>query len=126
MKLYIDKNDVIIDVGTTDDASLMEVTIDDEKIKGWSEAKLCCYAVYRDETKVTGLYPVVSTKLIKRIDKLGQKNQVQDNDINENSEAVCDIADLGQENADAITDMADYVNSLEERIEALEGGNENG
>ena len=125
MKLYIDKNDVIIDVGTTDDASLMEVTIDDENIKGWSEAKICCHAVYRNGNKVTGLYPVVSTKLIKRIDKLGQKNIMQDKGIDENSDAVCDIADLGQENADAITDLADYMNGLEERIEALERG-ENG
>ena len=126
MKLYIDSNNVIMDVRTTDDASLIEVEIKDEDIKGWSDAKLMCHAVYHDGGKVTGIYPVISTKLIKRIDKLGLKNQMQDSDINENSEAVCDIADLGQENADAITDMADYVNSLEERIEALEGGKENG
>lgn len=91
MKLYIDKNDVIIDVGATDDASLMEVTIDDENIKGWSEAKICCHAVYRDGTKVTGLYPVVSTKLIRRIDKLGKQAEAVKAQNTDTNSTVDDI-----------------------------------
>lgn len=41
---------------------------------------------------------------------------------NENNDGVLDIADLADENSTSITDLAEYVAELEERIAALEGG----
>ena len=43
------------------------------------------------------------------------------NGVSENSDAVIDVADLADENSGSITDLADYVASLEERIAELEG-----
>lgn len=40
---------------------------------------------------------------------------------NENSDGELDIANLADENNTAITDLAEYVASLEERIMELEG-----
>lgn len=43
--------------------------------------------------------------------------------ITENSEALFDVAEVVEENSEASYDLAEVLASLEERIEALEGGN---
>ena len=42
---------------------------------------------------------------------------------NENSDCVEDIADLADENSLCLEDLAELINDLEERVSALEGGN---
>lgn len=42
--------------------------------------------------------------------------------ITENSEALFDVAEVVEENSEASYDLAEVLASLEERIEALEGG----
>lgn len=43
---------------------------------------------------------------------------------NENSDGVLDLADLADENSLCIEDLAEMISDLEERVAALEGGNE--
>lgn len=41
--------------------------------------------------------------------------------IAENSGSILDVADLSDENSNSIVDLAETVNDLEDRVEALEG-----
>ena len=47
MKVYVDNEQKIRAVNSTDDTSLTELIINDETnpFKDWSEAKICCYKV---------------------------------------------------------------------------------
>lgn len=54
------------------------------------------------------------------IDKYTPDKDKIENITTENNDGLLDIAGLADENNTAITDLADYIAELEERIEALE------
>lgn len=56
------------------------------------------------------------------IDKFTPGKKVLENGIKENEDATFDLGEIVDENSNSVLDLADYVSSLEERIEALEGG----
>lgn len=67
----------------------------------------------------------VSEKINNVIARLSEGNefhhQQNANFISENSDGLIDVASLGDENNEAITDLANYIANLEARVEALEG-----
>lgn len=75
MKVYVDSESKIRDVGSTKDTSLTELTINDEgnPFKGWSKAKICCYMVTVVDGVVTMMTPYVDSKLLDTIDMMGHQ-----------------------------------------------------
>ena len=45
------------------------------------------------------------------------------NGISGNEEGLLDIADVASENSDCVVELAEMISNLEERTNALEGGN---
>jgi hypothetical protein len=74
MKVYVDLDNKIRDVGSTTDTSLTELTINDEDnpFKGWSKAKICCYMVTVADGVVTMMTPYRSSSTLDFIDEIGK------------------------------------------------------
>lgn len=60
---------------------------------------------------------------IRYTDKFGPCKEKIEGGIDENSDAILDVADLSDENSSSILDLSDIVEELLERVETLEGGN---
>lgn len=75
MKVYVDSESKIRDVGSTKDTSLKELYINDSDnpFKGWSTAKICCYKVTVVDGVVTMMTPYVNSKLLDTIDMMGHQ-----------------------------------------------------
>lgn len=74
MKIFINSNGEIKDVGHTNDLSLNMVEVSDSMFEGWSIAKICCYKVNVENGNVTMFTPYVDSRIIEHIDKLGKAN----------------------------------------------------
>ena len=74
MKVYVDNEQKIRAVNSTDDTSLTELIINDETnpFKDWSEAKICCYKVTVSEGYVTMMTPYVDTRVVEQLDNLAK------------------------------------------------------
>ena len=88
MKVYVDDNNCINAVHTTDDATLTELSINDDAnpFNGWSTAKICCYRVNVKDGMVTMMTPYVDSRSLDFIDMLGKENdqlkeRVVENDV---------------------------------------------
>lgn len=88
MKVYVDDNNCIKAVHTTNDATLTELSINDDAnpFNGWSTAKICCYRVNVKDGMVTMMTPYVDSRSLDFIDMLGKENdqlkeRVAENDI---------------------------------------------
>lgn len=77
MKVYVNAKNEIKDVGTTNNASLKEVEINDENnpFANWSIAKICCYKVNVENGIVRGYSPYVDIKIVEHIDRLALDTQ---------------------------------------------------
>lgn len=75
MKVFVDSENRIHDVGSTQDTSLTELVINDSTnpFKDWSIAKICCYKVNVSDGVVTMYTPYVPSSLIAHIDQLGKQ-----------------------------------------------------
>lgn len=75
MKVYVDSENKIRDVGSTSDTALIELTINDEDnpFEGWSKAKICCYKVNVENGIVTMMTPYVDTKNFEMVDNLDRQ-----------------------------------------------------
>jgi hypothetical protein len=73
MKIYVDEENRIKDVGTTTDETLREIEIDDEEtpFKGWSTAKICCYKIAVEDGRVIMLTPYHLSSELDYIDEIG-------------------------------------------------------
>ena len=122
MKVFVDSENRIHDVGSTKDESLTELTINDEAnpFEGWSIAKICCYKVWVSAGNIMGFTPYVPSSLIEHIDQLGQENTIQDGSIMENATGIYDVAEVADENTVSIEEMAEMIDNAITRIEALE------
>jgi hypothetical protein len=77
MIIYVNKNNEIKDVGTSNNEKLTPIELDDNvynPFSGWSTAKICCYAIQLEDSKMKGFYPYVDNKIIEHIDRLGREN----------------------------------------------------
>ena len=83
MKVYVDNEQKIRAVNSTDDTSLTELIINDEinPFKDWSVAKICCYKVTVSEGMVTMMTPYIDSRLIESIDRLGKLAEKNTADI---------------------------------------------
>ena len=83
MKVYVDNEQKIRAVNSTDDTSLTELIINDETnpFKDWSEAKICCYKVTVSDGYVTMMTPYIDSRLIESIDRLGRTGEKNSADI---------------------------------------------
>ena len=74
MKVYVDSESKIRDVGSTKDTSLKELYINDSDnpFKGWSTAKICCYKVNVENGIVTMMTPYRDSRTLDFIDEVGK------------------------------------------------------
>ena len=72
MKLFINSNNEIHDVGSSNDTSLrvVEPINAEEHYEGRSIAKICCYAIDLKGDEIIGFHPYVPSSLISHIDQL--------------------------------------------------------
>lgn len=75
MILYINNENEIKDVNTTNDYTLIPIEIDDERnpFANWSFAKICCYALNIKNGEYRGFYPYVDTRIIEQLERQGQE-----------------------------------------------------
>ena len=73
MKVFVDSENRIRDVGTTSDLTLTELDINDEDnpFEGWSQAKICSYKVNVTEGVVTMFTPYRMSSDLDYIDEIG-------------------------------------------------------
>lgn len=75
MILYVNNENEIKDVNTTEDKTLTPLVVnDDTTFDGWSIAKICCHKVEVSDGYITGFAPYVDSRLIEHIDQLGKAN----------------------------------------------------
>ena len=74
MKVFVDSENRIRDVGTTSDLTLTELDINDEDnpFKDWSQAKICSYKVNVTEGVVTMFTPYRMSSDLDYIDEIGK------------------------------------------------------
>ena len=74
MIVFVDNENRIKAVNTTNDSSLtaLEINDDTNPFNGWSTAKICCYKVTVQDGFVTMMTPYVDSRLIDSIDIMGQ------------------------------------------------------
>ena len=75
MKVYVNSNNEIKDVGNTEDLSLITVEVPSLFFGGWSVAKICCYKLIISGGVVEGFTPYVDSRIIEHIDKLAKKSE---------------------------------------------------
>lgn len=89
MKVYVNEQNEIHDVGSTNDTSLKEVILADGLLDSWSEAKLCCYCVTTDgKGNVTAFWPYVSTTVIEQLDRLGIQSEIHEEGLTDTQMAL--------------------------------------
>lgn len=73
MKVYVDSESKIRDVGSTSDTTLTELTINDEgnPFNGWSKAKVCCYMVTVVDGTVIMMTPYRDSRVLDFIEEIG-------------------------------------------------------
>lgn len=79
MILYVDSENRIKDVGSTEDSSLTEVYVDETAdmfpFTGWSEDKICCYKITVNDGIITMMTPYVDSKALPHIEEQGKKHE---------------------------------------------------
>lgn len=73
MKVFVDSENRIKDVGMTSDLTLTELEINDEDnpFEGWSQAKICCYKVNVVDGEVTMFTPYHLSSELDYINEIG-------------------------------------------------------
>lgn len=124
MILYVNENNEIKDVNTTDDKSLIAVEINDDgknPFTFWSVAKICCYKVEVHDGEITSYVPYVDSRLIEHIDKLGKQSEINTSDITDNRDGLIETFDTTMSNS---SDISDCRTAIIELYDMLTGGNE--
>lgn len=90
MKVYVDEENRIHDVGSTKDTNLKELTIKDRAnpFRDWPVAKICCYKVMVEKGEVTMMTPYVPTSLIEHIEQLGRQNEDTQDEVSNVNMAI--------------------------------------
>ena len=76
MKVYVDSQNCIHDVGSTENSSLRELIINDANnpFEGWTAAKICCYRVEVANEVVVSCSPYIPSSIVELIDRLAKEN----------------------------------------------------
>lgn len=94
MKVFVDDQNRIRDVGSTKNESLTEVDIADNNQNpfiGWSKAKICCYSVIVQNGAVIAFYPYVTTSIIDSIDRLGLEIEALEKIVKDQQATIDDL-----------------------------------
>lgn len=85
MIVYVNANNEIKAVGSSSDASLTALTINDDAnpFNGWSTAKICCYKVTVQDGFVTMMTPYVDSRFLDNFNQLGLSTEVNAKDISD-------------------------------------------
>lgn len=118
MILFVNENNEIKDVNTTDLEGLIALEVDDvnNPFKGWSVAKICCYKVAVFDKKVAMMTPYVDSRLIEHIDQLGKGVDTNTTDITDNREGLIETFDNTMTNAEDIADCREAIIELYDMI----------
>ena len=92
MKIYVNDRNEIKDVHSTNDNTLTEIVITDERnpFENWSIAKICCYRVDVREGIVCMITPYVNSLIIEHLDRLGEQNGQTVETVTDLQVAVCE------------------------------------
>lgn len=125
MKVYVDSENRIHDVGSTTDTSLMELVINDNDnpFATWSTAKICCYKVSVLDGIVTGFTPYISSSLLEIVDRLGKILDKNDSGLDE---IVSGLMETCETTLEHDSQIADCRLAIEEIYEMLLGGDTDG
>lgn len=115
MKVYVDSESKIRDVGSTKDSSLKELTINDEDnpFEGWSKAKICCYKITVVDGVVTMMTPYIDSRNLEMIDSLGK----QLDSTQENVESVSEVTESVM--TETIPNLMDSNEQLQATIDMI-------
>ena len=121
MIVYVNANSEIKAVGSSSDASLTALEINDDAnpFRGWTIAKICCYKVNVQGGYVTMMTPYVDSKLLEHFDQLGNETEVNASGVSENDQAICEIAELEDTDSQAIDELAEMVDTNSTAIDDL-------
>ena len=77
MKIYVDSNNCIHDVDSTENTTLKELVINDNDnpFAGWTVAKICCYRAFVEDGTVTSYSPYIPSSIVELIDRLAKENK---------------------------------------------------
>lgn len=83
MILYVNEQNEICDVDSTDDSNLIPLVIndDDNPFETWNKAKICCYKVEVSDGNIIKYSPYIDTRVINHIDKLEGNNKKNESQI---------------------------------------------
>ena len=94
MILYVNELNEIKDVNETSYKNLIPLEIiDDEEnpFRKWSVAKICCYKVQVEDSRIVSFTPYVDSRIIEHIDKLSINVEANTSDIIDNQLATVDV-----------------------------------
>lgn len=118
MIIFINENNEIKDVDTTSKENLtaLVLTDDNNPFKGWSKAKICCYAVQLDrDGNIGGYYPYIDTEIISVLDGLAPTIITKNAYIGD-SAVIFDNVVNGNISVYAITESGIVVYTITEKI----------
>lgn len=121
MIVYVNENQEIKDVNTTNLEGLTPLEISDENnpFANWSIAKICCYKVEVIDGIITMMTPYVDSRLIEHIDQLGNGVQSNSSDITDNREGLIETFDVTLVNSNELAECREAIMELYEML----GGN---
>jgi septal ring factor EnvC (AmiA/AmiB activator) len=121
MKVYVDSESRIKAVGSTEDTSLMELTIndDDNPFSDWSVAKICCYKVTVSDGFVTMFTPYRPSSSLDYIDSLGNDIAIKESQITELDNTVTNLNTQVEELNTEITTKDTQISELNTEVTDL-------
>lgn len=121
MIIFINEKNQIKDIGSTNKDNLTAIVIpkEDNPFEGWSNAKICCYAVQlTNDGKVIGYYPYIDTRLIPKIEDMGYVDDENTQQIIETQEGLMETYETADINSSDIEDLRSAVEELYEMLES--------
>lgn len=70
--------------------------------------------------------PYVDSRYIEHFDQVGSATETNKVDISDNSSGIYDLAEVVSDDSVSIYELAEFISSLDERVSALEGEEEDG
>lgn len=116
MKIYVNGENEIKDVGTTSDSTLIEVEISDDNnpFADWSVARICCFKVEVKEGNIAGYLPYVNSAIIEHLDRLSNVDESITNDVNDTQMGLAETYEKTLSNESNVTDLELAVTELYE------------
>ena len=117
MILYVDNENKVRAVNSTDDAKLTSLYVDETAemfpFKGWSTARICCYKVTVVNAEITMWTPYIDSRNLEMIDNMGHQIDATSDNTNITTETVDGImTDMLPELAEADENIIATIDSI--------------